>query len=356
MRRAAAWSIAALCLLAAVCAAAWTLTPWPKALLIRHAFNAGGEASAQALARHVPAGIGEIRGLAYREGERDARLDVFFPETAARAGARLPAVVWVHGGGWVAGDRAHGANYLRILASHGHTTVAIGYAIAPEHHYPLPVVQTNAALGYLVENAARLHIDPQRIVLAGDSAGAQIAAQVATLTTSPAYAQALGIAPTLAPGQLRATVLACGAYDLSVIDAGGDYADFLRTVLWAYSGTRDFRDDPRVALASITPQVTAEFPPSFITAGNGDPLEPQSRALAARLDALGVRTDALFFPPARTPALPHEYQFNLDDPAGREALARIVGFLDATVGHGTPAAAAAGAQTAITPGDAADGQ
>ncbi|MCD9030051.1 alpha/beta hydrolase [Luteimonas sp. BDR2-5] len=336
MKRAFAWSIAALCVLAVAGAAAWTLTPWPKALLIRHAFDAGGEASAQALAKHVPAGISEIRDLAYRDGDRDARLDVFFPETAARDDARLPTVVWIHGGGWVAGDRAHGANYLRILAAHGFTTVAIGYSIAPGKHYPLPVVQANAALGYLVDNAARLHVDPTRIVLAGDSAGAQIAAQVATLTTSPAYAQALGIAPTLAPRQLRATVLACGAYDLSVVDHGGAYADFLETVLWAYSGTRRFRDDPKVALASVTAHVTADFPASFITAGNGDPLEPQSRALAARLATLGVDTDTLFFAADRAPALPHEYQFDLDDEAGREALARIVAFLDAQVGDARP--------------------
>jgi hypothetical protein len=46
-----------------------------------------------------------------------------------------------------------------------------------------------------------------------------------------------------------------------------------------------------------------------------------------------VRVDTLFFPPDRAPALPHEYQFNLDDPAGREALNRMLAFLDSIRGR-----------------------
>jgi acetyl esterase/lipase len=102
----------------------------------------------------------------------------------------------------------------------------------------------------------------------------------------------------------------------------------LRTVLWSYSGTKDFLDDPAFDTASVAQYVTDAFPPSFISAGNGDPLGPQSVLMAAALRAKGVRVDELFFPPDTTPALPHEYQFNLDTGAGQQALERAVAFLN----------------------------
>lgn len=73
--------------------------------------------------------------------------------------------------------------------------------------------------------------------------------------------------------------------------------------------------------------MTETFPPSFITVGNGDPLAPQSVVMAQALQDRGVKVDTLFFPPETEPKLPHEYQFDLDRPEGRQALERLTGFL-----------------------------
>jgi acetyl esterase/lipase len=73
--------------------------------------------------------------------------------------------------------------------------------------------------------------------------------------------------------------------------------------------------------------MTADFQPMFISAGNADPLLPQSRAFAEAVSGLGVHVDSLFFPHDYSPALPHEYQFNLDMEAGQLALERSVQFL-----------------------------
>lgn len=309
-------------------ALAWWTSPWPRVWLIRYFFDRGGVATARALAPHVPAGTTEVANLAYRPGAAQARLDVFFPQSITNTDARLPTVVWVHGGGWVAGHRGDVANYARILAAHGFTTVAIDYGLPPDAVYPTQVEEVNAALAYLAAHAAALHVDPRRFVLAGDSAGAQIAAQVANVIVNPGYARALGVAPSIAPAQLRAVVLACGAYDFERMQGhGGLYAKFFEAAFWAYTGKRDFKRDPRVRLMSVARALTPAFPPSFITAGNGDPLVAQSRELAARLIALDVPVDALLYPPDHVPRLPHEYQFNLDRPDGRAALERIVAFL-----------------------------
>lgn len=324
MKRFLLWSAGLLLVLAAAVVLAFKLSPWPSVWVIAQMFSKGDAASEAALAKHVPAGIAERRHLAYGKGP-DETFDLYHREDAA---GLQPTIVWVHGGGFIGGSTDGIANYMKILAGHGYTTVAVEYSKGFGSRYPKPVEQVNAALGHLVRNAADLQIDPARLILAGDSAGAQIAAQVALITTDPAYAKKMSIAPELKPDAFRAMLLLSGTYDIAGLNFEGPYGWFLRTVLWAYSGAKDFLDDERFRLIAVTQHVTKAFPPSFISSGNGDPLAPQAVALARKLEGLVVQADSLFFPPNYKPPLPHEYQFNLDVPAGQEALKRMLAFLE----------------------------
>jgi acetyl esterase/lipase len=307
--------------------AASRFSPWPAALGIRLVFEADGRRMNAALGRYVPAdAVTGVLDEHYDPGDSDARLDVFYPQ-AARPGESLLTIVWIHGGAFVAGSKAEVRNYVKILAAHGFTTVAVDYSLAPGRTYPTPVRQVNAALAYLAGNAARLHVDANRFVLAGDSAGAQLAAQLANLTTSPDYARAVGIAPALERRQLAGALLYCGFYGSP---GGGDSyggSFYVRSVLWAYSGRRDSRHQPGFALVFVGEHLSAAFPPTFLTVGNADPLAAQSHALAHSLQALGVPVETLFFPADHTPPLPHEYQFNLAGEPGRRALERSLAFL-----------------------------
>ncbi len=307
---------------------AFRTSPWPGALIIRYVFEQGGKKTSQALEKYVPSGVSSIQNEQYRPNDKDALLDVYYPNTVKNTHETLPTIVWIHGGAWISGSKKDVANYLKIIAAHGYTAVGVDYSIAPAKHYPTPLLQLNDALLYIQEHAERLHINPYNIVLAGDSAGSQIAAQMAALITNPPYASLLNIDPTLQPSQLRATILNCGAYDLALPDYNGEAGAFLKTVLWAYSGKKDFLNDPVLRQASVIDYVTADFPPTFITAGNADPLESQSREFAKKLQSLNVSTDTLFYPKDHTPKLSHEYQFVLDNADGKQALARILRFLN----------------------------
>lgn len=315
--------IGSLVLLVAIVFIAFQVSPWPESLLIRYEFDKNGAKTSQALEKYLPANIAAIENEQYKPNDKDGYLDVFYP----RGAATLPTVVWVHGGGWVSGDKNNIDNYLQILASYGFTTVGVDYTIAPEAQYPTPLRQLSDALNYLQKNADKLHIDPNNIVLAGDSAGSQIVAQMATIITNPTYANEVGIQPSLPAERLKGMLLNCGAYDLALPDYNGEFGKFLNTVLWAYSGKKNFLADSALKQASVVNYVTDAFPPSFITAGNADPLETQSTELATKLASLNVATTTLFYEASHEPKLPHEYQFNLDTSDGKQALATMVKFL-----------------------------
>jgi acetyl esterase/lipase len=78
---------------------------------------------------------------------------------------------------------------------------------------------------------------------------------------------------------------------------------------------------------SLVPHLTSAYPPAFVSAGNADPLGPQSVAMAEALKKAGVPTETLFFPADYTPPLGHEYQFDLEGAAGRAALRKSVAWL-----------------------------
>lgn len=303
------------------------VSPRPGAFVIKWAFDKGGVASNDVLASYVPDGIDGLRDVSYGDEGDATTLDAWFPKTAAVSGEALPTVVWVHGGGWVSGDKSEVANYLKIIAGRGYTVIGINYSLAPGAKYPTPVRQANEALAYVAANAAQLHADPSRIVLAGDSAGAHIAAQLAAITTNPAYASEVGITPSIQASSLVGMVLNCGPYVPSMIrDSGGLGGWFVKTVAWAYIGTKDF-DAPVMKEVDLVRNTTAAFPSTWISGGNNDPLTEQGEAFAKHLTGLGVDVTPLFFAADHEPELGHEYQFDLGLADSKTALEGTSAFL-----------------------------
>jgi acetyl esterase/lipase len=277
-----------------------------------------------ALAKRLPGGISTQVDIAYGI-EPIEKLDVYVPAALAGSGQTKPAILWIHGGGFISGGKSQVANYLKIIAASGYPVVGVDYALAPAARHPEPTRQVNAALAFIRANAQRFNIDPDRIFLAGDSAGAQIAAQLALAISEPDYARLIGVTPAIARSALRGLILYCGIYDPDSMSAEGPMAGFLKTVAWSYLGTRDAAALPQQF--SIVRNMTKTMPPMFVTAGNADPLLPHSKSLVATATKLGVTVDALFFPDDFSPPLQHEYQFDLDVDAGQKALQRSLKFV-----------------------------
>jgi acetyl esterase/lipase len=300
-------------------------------MLIRALFTYNDRQITQALQKHIPSTVTSFRDVAYMPADPNARLDVFVPTSAFTREETMPTVVWIPGGAWVAGSKDDWAPYFMVLAEQGFAVVGVEYMRAPGQAYPTALNQLDAALAYVREHAARFRLDPDRIVLAGDSAGAQIATQYTLGLDDAAYAARSGFTPRLPREVLKGLVLYCGIYDFDrYFGAPGIIGYGTRVATWAYTGNPGTTVEANPALAEMSTirHLGSGFPPAFVSAGNADPLtDLQSKPFAGALERAGVDVTTLFFPDDHEPGLGHEYQFDLDAEEGQRALRESVAFL-----------------------------
>ena len=154
--------------------AAFALSPWPSALLIRLAFGYGASKTDSALAPHVPAGIREQRDIRYGKAE-EALLDVYLPP--GEVGQGRPTIVWIHGGGFVGGDKkaVRSMRLLEKMLGAGVSVASINYRFLNQANINLILRDGARAVQFARLNAAKHNIDPKRIALAGTSAGSGMA-------------------------------------------------------------------------------------------------------------------------------------------------------------------------------------
>jgi acetyl esterase/lipase len=313
--------------LVAVGTYAWSLQP--GAAVVKAVFELKPEVTPPTGFASIRADVREIHGVPLdTPGAPDAHMDVYTPRSAN--GARLPVVLWIHGGGFISSSADTVADYAVLLAHRGFVVASLDYTLAPGAKHPAPVEQANTALASLRTNAATYGGDPTRIFLGGDSAGAQIASEVASVETNHGAARAVGITPALAAARLRGVVLFCGLYDMSTVGTTGFPA--LRTYLWAYTGYRDWTAYPGIRAMSTTSTATAAYPPTFLSVGDADPFRTQEAELAANLRSKSVPVTTLTWT-GTGDHLGHEYQFDFTRPQARTALTDTVAFLNAKAGE-----------------------
>jgi acetyl esterase len=327
------WPVGIILVLIITVLAAFRFSPYPGAMIIRAVFEDNGKKVTQSLEAHLPnKPIKVASDQQYKAGDDDAYLDVYYADSLANSDEKQPVIIWTHGGAWLSGDKKNSAPYFKLLASAGYTVIAPDYSLAPEKTYPTAVKQLNDAHAYINENSQRFHADMDNVFLAGDSAGSQMSAQLATIITNPEYAKQMNMQPSLKKEQLKGVILNCGIYKMDgltqpdptlpkLVGWGNDVS------VWALTGTRDF-SDPVIKQMSPQYHVTEDFPPTFITGGNADALtDGQSKPFAEKLQSMNVDVTTLFYAKDHQPALPHEYQFDLNNDDGKKALTQIMDFV-----------------------------
>lgn len=263
-------------------------------------------------ARHA---VEHVRDVAYQEsGRKEHLLDVYKPVHATTAvrhrrysGPPWPIVFYVHGGGFrILSKDTHWIMGLGF-ARRGFVVFNVSYRLAPKHRYPAAIEDVCNAFAWVVQNASQWGGDPSRIVLAGESAGANL---VTSLAVALAYERKEPFAKTaFATGVVpRAVVPACGVFQVTDMERlrrrkprmSSFIADRLAEVEHAYLG----RGPYTTSLDLADPLLVFErgekparpIPPFFLPVGTKDPLLPDTRRLAEALRAMGVAAEDVYYP------------------------------------------------------------
>lgn len=248
----------------------------------------GAEARATAEERNVfwnegNPDVAHVRNLTIPGPAGPMRLRLYEP---AGIGPTSPGVLYIHGGGWVICSLdTHDGVCRRLANASGLRIASLDYRMAPEHPFPAPLDDCISATSWLMGSGTDLGIDPERLGLAGDSAGGNLA--LATLLALRDRGQALP----------RTAALIYGAFSADLDSpshrafGGGEYVLSTPTMHWFwdhYVPNPGQREDP---LVSPLKADLRGLPPLYLSAAELDPLRDDSERMAARLVLAGVDFD-----------------------------------------------------------------
>ena len=204
----------------------------------------------------------------------DIPIRVYTPEGTGP----FPALVYFHGGGWVAGDLEMVDPLCTMLINRaGTVVVSVDYRLAPEHKFPAPLMDCYSATQWVSDNAAKLNVDPRRIAVGGDSAGGNLAAAVSVVARDRGT-------PDLAFQVLFYPVTNMDYETASYRENGVGYfltTDMMRWFWGHYLESADVGRDMRAS--PLLMQDASGLPPTFVVTAEFDPLRDEGEAYAEKL-------------------------------------------------------------------------
>jgi acetyl esterase len=237
------------------------------------------------------AAMAEVRDLKTSGPAGDIPLRLYRPEGVTEPG---PALIYIHGGGWVIGDLdSHDKVCRGISAKTPCRVVAVDYRLAPEHPFPEGLNDVIAAVAWIAGHAASLGIDKDRLAIGGDSAGGSMSA-VACLNAreqGPALrAQVLIYPSTDSTPEVRLWPSRVQNAQIPPLTA-----DALRWFSTKYI-TTDSVDRRDWRLSPLHAESLAGLPAALVITAEYDPLRDEGKAYADRLNASGVPALHVDFP------------------------------------------------------------
>jgi len=235
--------------------------------------------------RMIPSAMGPVRCQVY---------------TPPLSGAPMPMCLYVHGGGFTVGSSDDTAYITsRLAMENGLVVLSVNYRLAPEWPFPAGLDDCLAALTWMQSDGAAVNGDPSRIVVAGDSAGGNLAAALPLKARDEG-----GVAPQAVLLLCPITDFECEQFEsferLAPLGIVYDTA-FVGYVRGAYVVSRRNRDHPHVSPARGDLQ---GYPPALIVSGDADPMIDDNTAFAANLATAGVAVEHLI-----RPRMPHGFYF-----------------------------------------------
>jgi acetyl esterase len=274
-------------------------------------------------------GVEIIENLSYGPHGEANVLDIWRPKDAE---GPLPVVLYIHGGGFRSLSKDSHWIMALVMARHGYLVATINYRLSPEHAYPSHIQDACAAWLWTLNNVAEYGGDPSRMVVAGESAGANLAMALTVACCYPRpepWAKAVFDAGTVP----LAVAPACGLFQVSDMlryKRAGLSNIFSQEVLSdcedCYLPEEEQRANPGLADPVCIIEQTAPsrpLPPAFLPVGGSDPLAEDNQRLSAALSAREVDVLERVYP-----GEPHAFHALIFRKAARECWRDMLAFID----------------------------
>lgn len=268
----------------------------------------------------------KINDICYGTEYPNSFLDITYPDTDTEADR--PTVFYFHGGGFFCGSKSMGdpmavdeSNALITdICAQGYNIVNVDYALVPDYHFPVPLIQMNMALRFIEENKDKYHINMDKIILMGSSAGAIMTAQYGTIIANPDYASLLSISPAVAKEQILAVVVDDAPIDYTIMPLG------CKMLIGNYVKGSIYLNKKEKNQYNCIPHMTENYPPAFLL---GSEYRNDMINMHEQLEKVGVENILV------DPYIEHgEVKSHCfvaaerEDPIAKEAFDRLMTFLE----------------------------
>ncbi|BCZ16982.1 alpha/beta hydrolase [Helicobacter sp. NHP19-003] len=224
--------------------------------------------------------------IAYATKSKAQKLDIYLPKVGK---APYPVIFAIHGGGFAFGDKATGeVNPQMHALKYGYAVVSTNYRLSKEATFPAAIYDLKAAVRFIKAHAKQYHLDPDKIIAWGDSAGGNLASMLGTTALHPEL-EDLTMGDANQTSQVQAVVDFYGPIDFKVMDAqfkqGGQPSHRKHPVNAPnsaeslYMGVAITKIPYLVEFANPTSYISKNTPPFFIMNGSKDPIVPTQQSV-----------------------------------------------------------------------------
>lgn len=225
----------------------------------------------------------------YGEGKRE-RLDYIYTKACKELKRLL--FFYIHGGGWIAGNKESRRNYCGKFADSGYFVVNIEYDLAPEAKFPVAINQCIRAVDYVLDHAEKYHLDTDRIAVGGESAGVYYAAFVSAISKNKEILGELGLSQMRnAKFDVKVNMFNCGAVDFkNMAEKGFPDVDLMLEAFTGYPVKEILAENRKKELEKMLPfsYINENYPPTYMIYGSLDSLRFNTFKMAEKLEQLGV--------------------------------------------------------------------
>jgi acetyl esterase len=277
-------------------------------------------------------GVEVIPDLSYGPHGEANLLDIWRPKASADS---LPVVLYVHGGGFRSLSKDSHWIMALMLARQGYLVVSVNYRLSPEYAYPSHLQDVCAAWLWVLDNVAAHGGDPARVVIAGESAGANLTMALTVACCYPRpepWAQAVYDAGVVAV----AVAPACGIYQVSDVQRYSRLGLCNRFTQGVLTDCEDcyLPDEAQRANPGLADPVciieqhapTRPLPPAFLPVGGMDPLKEDNQRLCRALELRGTKAVERVYP-----GEPHAFHALIFRKAARQCWGDMLAFIDGTM-------------------------